>query len=466
MTTYYVGKGGNDGNSGLSWASRKLTLNGAEDIPVVAGDVVYVGPGAYRELLILDVDGGIGNEIAYIADVTGENTDQVGGIVRITGSLNDQSASNTHCITGNGRDYRTFRGFFIDTATTTGIRLIGDPTNILIEDCSFQGAFSTAAINIEGNAQSDVTIRRCYFPLGENRHIRMQGVAVNDANHTIENCTFIGCSRGSIPTIDIRDVGGVEIRNITLVASNIGVGMQTLTGGAAVSCTINNSIITGCNNALSASVLGDLVENYNTLFANTTDRTNVAVGANSQSYPPLFLPNILFSGQSQVSGFRFPPPVTGELSEWSQIAQITGTSEPTEDLLGIERPATASKNSWGAVQFQDVERESTTVYAGTGSLKIADAGIRQKWKIVDGTEDTVSVRVYREANYAGTNPQLVIKQPGQSDIVVTDVGAALNWNLLTSTFTPSQYPPFVVIELVSNNTAVAGNYAVYFDSLE
>lgn len=141
MTTYYVGKGGNDGNSGLSWASRKLTLNGAEDIPVVAGDVVYVGPGAYRELLILDVDGGIGNEIAYIADVTGENTDQVGGIVRITGSLNDQSASNTHCITGNGRDYRTFRGFFIDTATTTGIRLIGDPTNILIEDCSFRVLF-------------------------------------------------------------------------------------------------------------------------------------------------------------------------------------------------------------------------------------------------------------------------------------------------------------------------------------
>ena len=46
---YYVGPGGNDGNNGTSWALRKLTLNGAEDIPVVPGDVVWVGPGVYRE---------------------------------------------------------------------------------------------------------------------------------------------------------------------------------------------------------------------------------------------------------------------------------------------------------------------------------------------------------------------------------------------------------------------------------
>ena len=48
MTTYYVGSGGSDANAGTSWALRKLTLNGAEDIPVAAGDVVYVGPGVYR----------------------------------------------------------------------------------------------------------------------------------------------------------------------------------------------------------------------------------------------------------------------------------------------------------------------------------------------------------------------------------------------------------------------------------
>ena len=42
MATLYVGPGGNDTNNGLSWANRRLTLNGIEDKPVVAGDTVYV----------------------------------------------------------------------------------------------------------------------------------------------------------------------------------------------------------------------------------------------------------------------------------------------------------------------------------------------------------------------------------------------------------------------------------------
>ena len=45
MTVYYVGAGGNNSNAGTSWALRKATLTGAEDIPVAAGDTVIVGPG-------------------------------------------------------------------------------------------------------------------------------------------------------------------------------------------------------------------------------------------------------------------------------------------------------------------------------------------------------------------------------------------------------------------------------------
>jgi len=57
MPTYYVGPGGNDGNSGLTWALRLLTLNAAEDKPITAGSIVYVAPGVYRELLTVDVSG-------------------------------------------------------------------------------------------------------------------------------------------------------------------------------------------------------------------------------------------------------------------------------------------------------------------------------------------------------------------------------------------------------------------------
>jgi len=57
-TAHYVGSGGNDANSGLTWALRKLTLNGAEDTPLTAArHTVYVAPGTYRELLTCDLSG-------------------------------------------------------------------------------------------------------------------------------------------------------------------------------------------------------------------------------------------------------------------------------------------------------------------------------------------------------------------------------------------------------------------------
>src|SRR3972149_365873 len=112
MTLRYVGPGGSDANSGLTWALRKLTLNGVEDTPVVAGDTIYVGPGTYRETLTVDVSGTAGNPITYIGDYSGANTDGIGGVVRITGSDNDQSATRAQCITAaTTKDYRTFQGF-------------------------------------------------------------------------------------------------------------------------------------------------------------------------------------------------------------------------------------------------------------------------------------------------------------------------------------------------------------------
>ena len=98
MTTLYVGPGGSDANNGLSWANRRLTLNGIEDKPVVAGDTVYVGPGVYRETLTVDVAGSSGNPITYIADVTGEHTDGIGGyafLARMMTSLQSGLTAST-----------------------------------------------------------------------------------------------------------------------------------------------------------------------------------------------------------------------------------------------------------------------------------------------------------------------------------------------------------------------------------
>jgi len=464
VTTYYVGAGGNDGNAGTSWALRKLTLNGAEDIPVMAGDTVYVGPGVYRELLTVDVSGGAGTPITYIGDVTGEHTDQVGGVVRITGSDNDQSPTRNYCIDDNGtqRNYRTFRGFILDSVNNYVIRANAAGTNWIIEDCGMHGG--APRIYVNGANQADWTVKRCIF-IGDNTTTGLpilftHAATVDDTGHVIENCICVSTGRG----VRTARVGGITVRNCLF----IGLGSIAVSVGAALSIgqtvTVNNAIITACGTGMQATVLGEIVEDYNNFYNNNTDRTNVAVGANSLTYIPIFSLPVLNAGASQASGYKFPW-WFGSLSEWSQVRAVTGSNEPAVDLFGVARPATAAKNSWGPVQWQGQERDTATVRGGSASLKLPDAGRAQFYVPTDGTAITISVYVYHEANYAGTLPQMVIKQPGQADRTTTDVGAAGGWNQLTDTFTPDASTDFVVVELVSNNTAAAGNYATYFDDL-
>jgi hypothetical protein len=161
MATYYVGSGGSDAASGLSWAARKLTLNGAEDVPVAAGDTVYVGPGVYRELLTVDVSGSAGQPVTYIGDVSGEHTDGVGGVVRVTGSDNDQAAARANCITASSKAYRTFRGFSFDT-TSSHLIAATSGASWIVEDCVFQGA-GGICISVTGSAATGWSIRRCFF---------------------------------------------------------------------------------------------------------------------------------------------------------------------------------------------------------------------------------------------------------------------------------------------------------------
>lgn len=473
MAVYYVGAGGNDANNGLTWATRKLTLNGAEDVPVVAGDTIYVAPGVYREMLTCDVSGGAGSSITYIGDVSGENTDGVGGVVRVTGSDNDQAATRASCVTcAAQRNYRTFRGFMLDTTTSyviTGGATAG--TNWIIEDCNFQitGTAIIYGIYVAGANQLAWTIRRCVF-LG--LHQANSGCItyhhtgkLDNTGHLVENCIFI--STINIPIIySDNGIGGITIRNCLFRGGTYGfLCLTALNVGQTVN--VNNSIFY-CHQiyAVRGAVAGEVVEDYNTFFGNGLgDRLNVNIGANSVTYPPIFDLGILYSGASQISGFRFPPPLLGALSQWSQVRAIADTGAATEDILGLPRPVTAGKRSWGAVQYVDMARDTATVHAGTASKKFADAGRDQIYVPAVAVSTVFSVYVYREANYAGVNPQMILKQPGQADTVVTDAGAAGTWNQLTTTLTPAASPGYVVVELVSNNTAAAGNYATYFDDL-
>lgn len=461
MTTYYVGVGGSNANAGTSWALRKLTLNGAEDIPVAAADVIYVGPGTYRELLTIDVSGTAGNPITYIADVTGEHTDGVGGIVRVTGSDNDTTATRANCITATSRDYRTFRGFAFDTTTGTVIDLITACSNWIIEDFNVEKGAVTG-ISLGGTGTGN-TIRRFQIigAIGGTSHgIHFtHSSTVSNSGNLVENGIIHGSSRG----VNITRVGGITVKNCLISGVNPGAIRVDTALAAGQTTTVNNCIIfsnvTGFQAVTNPATNEEITENYNNVFGNNADRSNVTAGANSNAYPPLFWPTLL------LSGFKLPQSPYLSLSPYSPIRRLAGTGMASDDLFGSTRPATDSKKSWGPIQHEDVARETTTTRTGSVSVKMSDAGRHQMFVPVTAVSTVFSVYVQWEADYAGTKPQMVIKQPGVSDTTVTATGSSGSWEQLTTTLTPAASPPYVIVELVSSNTASATNYDCFWDDL-
>jgi len=155
-----------------------------------------------------------------------------------------------------------------------------------------------------------------------------------------------------------------------------------------------------------------------------------------------------------------------DLAPWSALRALAGTGMSSDELHGMTRPATDSKKSWGMSQFVDTSRETTTKRTGTASIKLADAGRHQMFVPTTNVSTTISVYVQWEADYAGTKPQLVVKQPGQADQTDTATGSASTWEQLSVTLTPAASPGYVVVELVSSNTATgAGAYDTFFDDL-
>lgn len=340
MTIRFVGVGGNNGNDGLSWATRKLTLNGVEDTPVVAGDEVRVGPGTYREQLTCDVSGTAGSPITYIGDEGGTLTDGIGGEVRITGSDNDQTATRASAVVGSSINYRTFRGFHVDTVSSL-LFSITSGTDWIIEQCVGNGA---AFVQISGALSANCIIRRCLsFGAAATAIAFAHSSTLSNTNHLLENFAIVGVA--GTTGVTVTRVGGVTVRNGLI----IGVGGTAIFIAAALAVgqilTVNNTLITGCGVAIRGQAVAEIVEDYNNLFGNTTARISVNVGANSTAYSPLLSMPLLTLG---IHTWLF-----GSLSAASALKALAGTSVPAEDLFGTTR---AAPSSWAAVQYEATRR--------------------------------------------------------------------------------------------------------------
>ena len=360
MTTYYVGTGGSDAANGLSWANRKLTLNGAEDVPVAAGDTVYVGPGTYRELLTVDVSGTAGNLVTYVGDYLGTNTDGVGGVVRVTGSDNDQTAARANCIAATSKNYRKFSGFVFDITSGNYVNPTGNPTGWVMDKCAWIS--NTGAVHgmVFTGTGTGNTVQNCLFFGRRGDPILFTHTAtVDNTGNVVENCVFVGATGSGVDTVR---VGGITVRNCVFVGVATAVRVTTaLTVGQTV--TVNNCIIHACPSVgLAATAVGEIVENYNSLTANPTDRTNTNTGANSNTYPPLFDPRWIFQlffGGANPAARQVISPF--DLASYSQLVNLAGTSPTTTDLRGTA--VQGAQREWGALEYDS-------------TLKIKDGGIR------------------------------------------------------------------------------------------
>lgn len=343
MTTYYVGLGGNDANDGLSWANRKLTLNGAEDIPVAAGDTVYVGPGTYREQLTVDVSGSSGSPITYIGDYTGANTDGVGGIVRITGSDDDQSATRQYCIYAYGhqaRKYREFEGLCLDLASSYSVYWFRLNDGVYFRKCWIEHIY---------NYEDRVNFQNCFIR-------NYTYFTTNTNNHVIENCILMGDGRSSSIGVNAQNCTGLTIKNCLI--ANYVTGISSGNGNISV----YNNIILNCGTGINKGGTGTVTEDYNNIYLCTTARVNVSAGANSLTYPPLFDTRWFFelvNGGSMLSLF--------DLASYSELINVAGTSPTSTDMRGTS--AIGGTREWGALEY-DSSLEIEAGEGGSSAVKI------------------------------------------------------------------------------------------------
>ena len=367
MTTRYVGPGGSDANNGLSWASRKLTLNGVEDTPVVAGDIVYVAPGTYRETLTVDVSGSSGSPITYIGDYDGSHTDGVGGVVRITGSDDDQSATRANCITATSKDYRTFKSFRFDICSSHAINL-NSTTFLIIDKCWFAPAINGCAVTIIGSGQASNIIQDCFVWSSETTAAILfsHTSAIDNTNQLVQNCILIGCVGGT--GVLCARVGGITIKNSIILACGNGVQVQTALNSGQL-MTVNNCIISqSANAALRATTSAEFSENYNNLFNNLSDRNNVSTGTNSKSYAPGLDSRWFFQLVNAGAGPNSPSQVVTpfDLASYSQLINVAGTSPTSTDMRGTA--VQGSQREWGALEY-----DSTLKIKGGGGISRARA---------------------------------------------------------------------------------------------
>jgi len=453
-------------HNGIGWPVASGAFNqtyyvvsgeGPYEITAVAAATLTIhkpwsGPTINLASGIAGVDYLIYRPVYLIGDVTGVETDSVGGVVRITGSDNDETITRSECINGTAQDYWLIRGFYCSNASSD--LYFSNCDYITIEDCVTVDGTS-AHIDFDDSMAS--TIRRC-IQVGAysgNCFDFTASAQIDNGQCLAENLYCDGGDGGVA-----QRVGGCTFKNITLGFHN-NHGFESLTQTTGRCLFVRNCQIVYCvTDGVGAGALGMMIENYNNFWDNTPDRTNVYPGGSSTAN--LYLPTLPRLLDEYQWPFLFFPP-----SEWESTREITGFYQKNEDVCGVVRPITDAKRSWGFTQWYAVER-STTLFYGTfsGSLYMPDAmDLKVIGACVEDTTYAITVQVYLEAGYAGNAPQMIIRQAGANDVTITSTGATGVWQQLSIAYTSGSTMDWFTVILRSRNTSVAPPYGVAWNNL-
>ena len=207
---YYVGTDGSNSNDGLTWATRKLTIQAAVTLSTLPGTTIYVAPGTYPELVTLGSSGTSGSPISLIGDVDGSHTSGTAGPVRITGSNNNRTATRANCIVATSRAYWTLRGLSFDTTSNYLLNLT-TVNHFTIQKCWFQDTqFWISAIQFGTTGENAANVvQQCWF-LGTDG-VTFNGSPLNSAC-VVESSVFLGSG-----ALHDYACGGVTLRNCTIL---------------------------------------------------------------------------------------------------------------------------------------------------------------------------------------------------------------------------------------------------------
>ena len=362
MAMYYVRTDGSNSNTGTgsgtgaAWATVAHALGGTGTASgVVGGDVIYIAPGRYAGVTV-----GINpsSVVSVIGDPSAAQFASAipAGPIYITNNTNDRTTNNLNA----GLTLSSKNNFSFSNLVITGISSTNS-LNQTYDKCFIQGYFSSASSSagwtFAANTNASLLIKNCSFYQYANRTIE-----ITCASHA---STYTSTIR--FENTYIQAACNIAMNNATgLIFTNCNTAGIQVTGTVASSAVYQNSIINFA--ALTGSVGGNFIDDYNVLFNST--RSNVAAGSNSVTTSTLL--NI--GDYMTITGTQTMPMLSPPSTVFNQlIGYGTTTNAPATDYYGATygTPMTVgpvkSQTLTGAGIYQATERNASTITIAPGS---------------------------------------------------------------------------------------------------